>query len=527
VAVVRELITMLSYRVNRANIIQYRNDLKNTAKLAQKIGRNMVAIGTAASVAISAPLAVLAKKMKDTASAGVEIRNRFDVVFSSIREESNKTADQLAKDFDLAGSTARKVLAGTGDILVGFGYDERAALNFSDDINRLAGDLASFYDTESLDNASKSLSSGILGNVRNLRRFGVVIRQDTKEFKDLVKQMQAQTGLNIQAAKARVIFNETVKQSTKAMGDYARTRHTLANQERALKEDLKEMREEYGKHLLPLFLELTKAARGLVKWLTGLSDTTKKIVLAFGALAIAIPPILVGLGMIITAIAKMALLLHFKGLVGAGLKAMLVGLSPIIAAFAKILLIIGLIGLAIDDVLVWKRGGKSVIEFFLGDYETAIEHFKTQMMKMKEFVIKLFTGDIKGAFKTYFDAIDKNFAFGIKTKFGGKLLGGSINAVTGVKTATSGLKEKFMSATESQREFLSRLLPTGSPQAVPASAYAGVQGGGSSFREFAKGLMPVTINVEAPADSARAQTMISDTITNAATQVARQFNTGG
>ena len=53
---------------------------------------------------------------KNAARDAEDFSNKFNVVFSSITQKANNTADNLAESFGLAGSTSRKLLGDVGDL---------------------------------------------------------------------------------------------------------------------------------------------------------------------------------------------------------------------------------------------------------------------------------------------------------------------------------------------------------------------------------------------------------------------------
>ena len=207
-----------------------------------------------------------ATEAKNAARDAEETRNKFEVVFSSMRKEAVQTAKEFAKSFGVASSTAQELLGNTGDLLVGFGFAEDAALDLSSQVNSLAQDLASFTNfSGGAAGASSALTKAILGETESAKSLGIVIRQNTKEFRSEVDATRKAQGLTEQQAKAIVILKQAYEQSGKAIGDYARTKDSLANVERRANEQYKEMQEELGKGLIPAFLALTKAGMG---WLT-------------------------------------------------------------------------------------------------------------------------------------------------------------------------------------------------------------------------------------------------------------------
>jgi hypothetical protein len=176
-----------------------------------------------------------------------EVRQKFSVVFGSIGKSANLAASEIAKSFDIANSTALEILGTTGDLLTGFGFTQEKALELSEQIATLAGDLASFQNIEGgAAEASERLTKGILGRTRSLQELGIVVRQDTDEFRELVKELMEVEGLTILQAKAQVILNKSMEQSKNAIGDYARTSGSLVNQLRALWEGLKDATVGFG-----------------------------------------------------------------------------------------------------------------------------------------------------------------------------------------------------------------------------------------------------------------------------------------
>jgi len=200
-----------------------------------------------ASAAIAGGIAALSVSGFRAAVAAEEIESKFGVVFGAIPDMAGEAAKQISKDFDLADSTVQKMLSSTGDLLTGFGFTQGSALRLSRTVAKLAGDLASFQNIEGgAADAAFRLTKGILGETENLKSLGIVVRQDTKEFKDMVAQLVKAEGLTQQQAKAQVILTGAIKQSKNAIGDYARTQDSTANSIKRLSEAWKEFREGFG-----------------------------------------------------------------------------------------------------------------------------------------------------------------------------------------------------------------------------------------------------------------------------------------
>jgi len=194
---------------------------------------------------------------KDAARDAEEISSKFATVFENVGDKAQASANDLANSFDLANTTAKELLGTTGDLLVGFGFTEDKALELSKSVQELAIDVASFSNfAGGAKGASEALTKALLGETESAKSLGIVIRQNTKEFRAEVEQLQRNEGLTVQQAKAQVILAQAYEQSQKAVGDYARTSQSLANSERRFQEQQKETLELLGKETIPVYKAL-------------------------------------------------------------------------------------------------------------------------------------------------------------------------------------------------------------------------------------------------------------------------------
>ena len=236
---------------------QYLKGMKQTNMATGRLTQSTISLGKVVG-AIGGVFA--AKKLFDFGTAATkaaidaeEVANKFNVVFETIQGSANKTANSLAKDFGLAGSTARKLLGDTGDLLTGFGFTEKEALEMSNTVQRLAGDLASFSNIQGgTSAASERITKALLGETESLSLLGVKIIQGSDGFKNLVKSIKETTGATATQAKSLAILQQIQEQSTKAAGDNARTFNSSANVIRRTSEAWKEFKESLGTVILDL-----------------------------------------------------------------------------------------------------------------------------------------------------------------------------------------------------------------------------------------------------------------------------------
>jgi hypothetical protein len=218
---------------------------------------------------------VMKKSVQDAISLQ-ENNNRLKVTFSGIQKEANKTRDTLVKSFGFSRIAATKFLATTGDILTGLGFSQKKALSFSKQVQELSADLSSFANVP-IKQASDAITKAMLGETEAAKSLGIVIRQDTKEFREAVEVIQEQTGVTLAEARAQVILEEAISQSKNAVGDFARTSESLANQQRQLVAETEDLSVALGERLLPIQKEIVSFRRSMIKQLTSLIDGTANI----------------------------------------------------------------------------------------------------------------------------------------------------------------------------------------------------------------------------------------------------------
>ena len=258
--------------------------LKNVNKLKKTTEKTTKGIGTKLNklkgiwVALGGVIATTVvlgfKKVIKVASDAQETFSKFDTVFKKVGASASKVAKDFARDFGLSDLAAKRLLGTTGDILTGFGFTSKSALKLSKDLNELAVDLASFQNISTA-RASEALTKALTGETESLKLLGIVIRQDTKEFRENIAAIQATQGVSLQQAKSLEILRQATIQSKNAVGDFARTQNQFANQQKVLNKNIENFIVFLGSGLLPLATKVIKAMNDFVQ---PLKDAVKQII---------------------------------------------------------------------------------------------------------------------------------------------------------------------------------------------------------------------------------------------------------
>ena len=284
-----------------ANLEGFQRALKKGQKSLSKFGRNMEKTGRTMTMSLTLPIAGLGAASVKLASDFEETDAKFNTVFSSIQEKAEETAKNFKENFGLSELAAKDMLGATGDLLVGFGFTEDKALELSNSVNELAVDLASFTNfSGGAKGASEALTKALLGERESIKSLGIAITETD------LKAYAADQGLVWKeldrVTKATLTFEMAQKQSSKAIGDFARTQDSFANQMRVLKGDVQDLAVEFGQALLPLATKLVGFFSGLVEKFSNLNPQVKENIALIGLLAAALGPLIFLVGKFSTAL---------------------------------------------------------------------------------------------------------------------------------------------------------------------------------------------------------------------------------
>lgn len=357
------------------------NAFKRSSAAATKFGKKLQSIGKAAFVKLTLPITAIAGLLIKASSDAEEVQNKFSVVFRSVSKDAEKTAANLAKNFGLSKRAAKELLAGTGDLLSGFGFTDEAALKFSTKVQELAVDLASFTNVSGgAKQASEALTKALLGERESIKTLGISIREvDIKAELERVGAADL-TGISKRQAVAAATLNLAIAQSGKAIGDFARSRQSFANQMRIFRGELDDTAVVFGNILLPKAAKFLKFLIKLTDKLQGLTPETKKWVLILGGVAAVLPIVVIALGALAFAVGA---LLTPVGIVIAILAALVIGVGFVIFKFDEI-------------VRFFKKVAAPVFDFF-GKIATRVKEdfiamgdgIKSVFLSMKSFIVPI------------------------------------------------------------------------------------------------------------------------------------------
>lgn len=179
------------------------------------------------------------------ASDFVEAYNLFNVSMEGNTESALQYQYKLNQAFKVNMTETLRYQGFFMNLGNALGITNDAAVLMSENLTNLTLDLASLFNVP-FDLAYSKLSSGMVGQTKPLRYFGVDVTQQT------LQPMLYEMGINksilelTQAEKVLLRYLAILKQTSNAQGDFARTLESPANLMRILKDQLAEMTRWFG-----------------------------------------------------------------------------------------------------------------------------------------------------------------------------------------------------------------------------------------------------------------------------------------
>ena len=204
-----------------------------------------------------------------------ESQNRLQYVFGESEGAVTEFARTSARDFGLTENAATRFASTFGGILSASGIASNELASFSENLTKMTGDLASFYDVDQ-DVFFKKLQAGLAGNAAALRTYGINVSATNLELYRMSKGIQTAYKDMDQASRITLRYNYIVESASQAQGDFARTQFTWANQIRLLKSQFMSLASIVGgyfvKTLLPVVRILNQIVGAAINAFTALAS---------------------------------------------------------------------------------------------------------------------------------------------------------------------------------------------------------------------------------------------------------------
>jgi len=322
-------------------------NLKNTANNVSKdVGKNFDTMGAKAGglggIVKKAGAALVAFGAINFVSSAVTQASAFEAEFEGVNQifgDSAKAvqdfADQAAFSAGMSEVSALRSAKSLGAYGKAAGLSAGANAEFSTSLLQAAGDLGSFYDV-STDDALRAIQMGLRGEAEGLRRFGILLDQNTLQqqaFKDglITTTNQALTPQQ----KVLATHSAIMEKMGVAQGDFVKYNDTYGNSIKTVGALMQNLKADVGSALLPALAQLATA---LVPVIQSLGPVIQKVLTALSPLISAVTNNLASIIPIMTPILDVvgSLAGVFAELINTALPPILLVLPPILELFKQL-----------------------------------------------------------------------------------------------------------------------------------------------------------------------------------------------
>lgn len=227
----------------------------------------------------------------DSSVNRAEELNLFNVIFKNVEKDGVKTFSTLGKEAykfqnklnEAFGTNMTETLRYQGlfqAMATNAGIAEKDAALMSETMVKLTYDLASLYNTDEKTTAEALRAGVYAGQTKPLRKYGIDVTQTS------AKPIMASLGITdrsfnemSQAEKQILRYIATLRQAQSAMGDFAETIESPANQLKVFKQQLVEVKTAWGNLFMGMYAEILPYANAI---LMVLKEIAKAIANIFG-----------------------------------------------------------------------------------------------------------------------------------------------------------------------------------------------------------------------------------------------------
>ena len=278
----------------------------------QAVGNKMQSAGKSMTAAVTLPIIGAAAASFKLASDMAESINKVDVAFKDNAKQVKVWSGTTLKSFGIAKGTALDMAAKYGDMATAMGLNTGQSADMSTSLVGLAGDLASFKNI-SIDIADTALTSIFTGETESLKQLGIVMTQTNLDEYALSQGIKKKTKDMTQAEQVQLRYNYVLAMTKNAQADFTRTGSGAANQMRIFSESLKELGATMGQNLLPIITPIITKINEWIQKFGQLSPATQRTIIIIAGIAAAIGPLLIGFGMVSSAITAISAVLPILG----------------------------------------------------------------------------------------------------------------------------------------------------------------------------------------------------------------------
>jgi hypothetical protein len=266
---------------------------KKNKKFASSLsGLQKTAIAGSALIATKT-LFDFSKGAVEAAVSADEAASAFGTTFGSAAERATRFLEDFANKAGLTVAEAQQLQATLGAVAQGIGFTQEASADLSIELTKIAADVASFSNISAgAEPVLNAFRSALVGEREALKTYGIAITEAEVQTEAFIQTGKENADMLTRQEKALATLALIQQKAAVQIGDLDRTQASFANQSRLVNAELRELREEIGRELIPALEVLLPKFRELIQNVTpsliegfaSLGDAVIRFVLALDRL---------------------------------------------------------------------------------------------------------------------------------------------------------------------------------------------------------------------------------------------------
>ncbi|MBU3110300.1 hypothetical protein [Clostridium lacusfryxellense] len=269
------------------------------------LGGTMSKIGAVATVAITAPLIAMGKKVLDVGSEMKAFHSTFSTVLGDLEAEAKNWSKNVSKEVGLNPDILDKTNLQFINMAKSMGMSTAEALAFGEKMTRLTLDTAAFNDIP-IAEAADRMASGLRGEGDAVEKLGIYMGEANLKAQMLSQGLKGNYADLSSAEKANVLYNLGLKQTKDALGQAGRESDSYQNKLANVGNSMALLSEKLFLIVEPAVISVMEKITGLIEKFSALDTGTQKTGLILAGVALVLPPLILGLGLLISAIGTIA-----------------------------------------------------------------------------------------------------------------------------------------------------------------------------------------------------------------------------
>lgn len=263
-------------------------ELQRAADASKGWGDSVAGASAAAGTAMAAAGTIAYKSAQD-ASDLAESQNKVATVYGQSASEIEAWAATASSSMGMSKQAALDAAGGFGTFFTQIGIGQAEAAAMSTEMVELSADIASFHNVQGGAAAvTDAMSAAMRGEYDAIQKFIPTINAAAVQTKAMAMTGKESAAALTEQDKAMAAYQLILEGAGPAVGDFARTSESAANQQRQMEAALTDASAAIGAAFLPILEELLPVIVSMAEFVSQNADAIANLITVVGAAGAAI-----------------------------------------------------------------------------------------------------------------------------------------------------------------------------------------------------------------------------------------------